>query len=177
MMLSLLITAGLLLAVGNIIVLVRHPSQRTKFRNMASRELEMRKAAHENDVSITDSVASADIQSVSQESSKSQLPDDFVEGKRDQSLKQQTDPYDFLHPVVERSEEEGAEEVIVEWFNQAKGYGFVRRRGSDKSVFIHQSVLRESGVLSLATNEVLRAIVKTDERGRLIVERLISDYE
>ena len=39
----------------------------------------------------------------------------------------------------------------VKWFNDAKGYGFLRIEGQDDDIFVHYSAVKAEGFRSLCT--------------------------
>ncbi len=41
----------------------------------------------------------------------------------------------------------------VKWFNDAKGYGFIRMDGEEKDIFVHYSAVQAEGFRSLAEGE------------------------
>jgi len=41
----------------------------------------------------------------------------------------------------------------VKWFNDAKGYGFIRMDGEDNDIFVHYSAVQAEGFRSLAEGE------------------------
>jgi len=41
----------------------------------------------------------------------------------------------------------------VKWFNDAKGYGFIRMEGEEKDIFVHYSAVQAEGFRSLAEGE------------------------
>ena len=41
----------------------------------------------------------------------------------------------------------------VKWFNDAKGYGFLRMDGEDNDIFVHYSAVQAEGFRSLAEGE------------------------
>jgi CspA family cold shock protein len=41
----------------------------------------------------------------------------------------------------------------VKWFNDAKGYGFIRMDGQDKDIFVHYSSLKAEGFRTLNEGE------------------------
>jgi len=53
----------------------------------------------------------------------------------------------------------------VKWFNDSKGYGFIRRPEGD-DVFVHFSAIQEEGFRTLAEGEEVEFEVRESERGR-----------
>jgi len=43
----------------------------------------------------------------------------------------------------------------VKWFNDAKGYGFLRADGHEEDIFVHYSAVQADGFRSLAEGEVV----------------------
>jgi CspA family cold shock protein len=41
----------------------------------------------------------------------------------------------------------------VKWFNDAKGYGFIRAEGQDEDIFVHYSSVQAEGYRSLSEGE------------------------
>ena len=41
----------------------------------------------------------------------------------------------------------------VKWFNDAKGYGFLRAEGQDEDIFVHYSAVQAEGYRSLNEGE------------------------
>jgi CspA family cold shock protein len=41
----------------------------------------------------------------------------------------------------------------VKWFNDAKGYGFIRMEGQDKDIFVHYTSLKAEGFRTLNEGE------------------------
>ena len=53
----------------------------------------------------------------------------------------------------------------VKWFNDAKGYGFVKREDKEKDVFVHFSAVQDSGLEYLKKNEQLTFEVEYSDKG------------
>jgi len=58
-----------------------------------------------------------------------------------------------------------AERLVVKWFNQAKGYGFVQRPGHEQDIFLHIVVLRRSGRETVEPGTLLDGVVETGSKG------------
>ena len=41
----------------------------------------------------------------------------------------------------------------VKWFNDAKGFGFIRAEGQDQDIFVHYSAVQAEGYRSLSEGE------------------------
>jgi CspA family cold shock protein len=57
-------------------------------------------------------------------------------------------------------------EGVVKWFNEEKGYGFIRSKALNNDVFVHMSAVRESGYDTLYEKDIVEFEVQTDQRGR-----------
>ena len=55
---------------------------------------------------------------------------------------------------------------IVRFFNQAKGYGFIKPDQGDKDVFVHISALQSSGLAHLEDGMRISFDIEPDRRGK-----------
>ena len=53
----------------------------------------------------------------------------------------------------------------VKWFNGAKGYGFIKREGEEKDIFVHFSAVKNSGLKYLKEGEKLTFEVENSDKG------------
>jgi CspA family cold shock protein len=53
----------------------------------------------------------------------------------------------------------------VLWFNDTKGYGFIKREDKEKDIFVHFSVLQNSGINSLKKDDQLTFEVEISDKG------------
>lgn len=42
---------------------------------------------------------------------------------------------------------------LVKWFNDSKGFGFIRTEGSDADIFVHYSAIQGDGFKTLAEGQ------------------------
>lgn len=54
---------------------------------------------------------------------------------------------------------------VVKWFNETKGFGFIVPDNGGKDIFVHQSVVRRSGRVTLSEGERLRIRTKAGLKG------------
>jgi CspA family cold shock protein len=58
----------------------------------------------------------------------------------------------------------------VKWFNDAKGYGFIKQEGVADDIFVHHTAVKMEGFRTLATGDVVDFLVKKDDKGIKAVE-------
>ena len=59
----------------------------------------------------------------------------------------------------------------VRWFNNAKGYGFIRPSTGEKDVFVHISAVERAGLSTLNEGQVIEYELVTN-RGKTSAENL-----
>lgn len=57
-------------------------------------------------------------------------------------------------------------EGIVKWFDEKKGYGFIRPNDGQKDVFVHINDVQASGYKTLIEKEEVEFEILEDNRGR-----------
>lgn len=53
----------------------------------------------------------------------------------------------------------------VKWFNDQKGYGFIKQEGVAEDIFVHHTAIKMEGFRTLAPGEVVDFELKKDEKG------------
>jgi len=69
---------------------------------------------------------------------------------------------------VRRSDDEQKKKRLngtVKWFNDAKGYGFIKRDDKEKDVYVHFSAVQNSGLKYLKKGEQLTFEVEYSDKG------------
>ena len=64
----------------------------------------------------------------------------------------------------------------IKWFNQFKGYGFVKVEGLSEDIFLHFSVVSHSGIERLNNDDVIICDVMPSSRGLQIVKIIDIAY-
>jgi len=59
---------------------------------------------------------------------------------------------------------------VVKWFNDKKGFGFIKRENEDIDVFVHYSVIQEDGYKSLAQGQLVEYDYTQGPKGPLATE-------
>jgi cold shock protein len=69
-------------------------------------------------------------------------------------------------------------EGIVRWFNETKGYGFIRPDDGDKDLFVHVTAFKSSGLQLLKAEEQVEfSIVQTPKGPAAVNVRLLDASE
>ena len=53
----------------------------------------------------------------------------------------------------------------VKWFNDQKGYGFIKQEGMNEDVFVHHTAIKMEGFRTLAPGDSVDFELKKDEKG------------
>ncbi|MBI4563243.1 MAG: cold shock domain-containing protein [Planctomycetes bacterium] len=53
----------------------------------------------------------------------------------------------------------------VKWFNDQKGYGFIKQEGVTEDIFVHHTAIKMEGFRTLAPGEIVEFEVKKDQNG------------
>jgi CspA family cold shock protein len=62
----------------------------------------------------------------------------------------------------------------VKWFNESKGYGFIKPEDGGKDVFVHHSAIKGGGFKTLAEGQRVTFDVKQGPKGLQAVDVSIS---
>jgi CspA family cold shock protein len=53
----------------------------------------------------------------------------------------------------------------VKWFNDQKGYGFIKQEGVAEDIFVHHTAIKMEGYRTLEPGQAVEFQIKKDERG------------
>ena len=53
----------------------------------------------------------------------------------------------------------------VKWFNDQKGYGFIKQEGVAEDIFVHHTAIKMEGFRTLTPGEAVDFEIKKDEKG------------
>jgi CspA family cold shock protein len=59
---------------------------------------------------------------------------------------------------------------VVKWFNDKKGFGFIKRENEDTDVFVHYTVIKEEGYKSLIQGQLVEYNFIKGPKGPLATE-------
>ncbi|MCP4582684.1 MAG: cold-shock protein [candidate division Zixibacteria bacterium] len=59
---------------------------------------------------------------------------------------------------------------VVKWFNDKKGFGFIKRENEDIDVFVHYTVIAEEGYKSLTQGQLVEYDFVKGPKGPLATE-------
>lgn len=59
---------------------------------------------------------------------------------------------------------------VVKWFNDKKGFGFIKGNDEGKDIFVHYSVIQEEGYKSLAQGQLVEFNFIKGPKGPLATE-------
>jgi CspA family cold shock protein len=54
---------------------------------------------------------------------------------------------------------------MVKWFNDQKGYGFIKQDGVAEDIFVHHTAIKMEGFRTLTPGESVDYEIKKDEKG------------
>lgn len=64
---------------------------------------------------------------------------------------------------------------IVQWFNDQKGYGFIKPNEGDKEIFVHYSAILKDGFKSLIEGSTVEFDIDRNEKGLKAVNVKVID--
>ena len=53
----------------------------------------------------------------------------------------------------------------VKWFNDQKGYGFIKQEGVTEDIFVHHTAIKMEGFRTLSPGEAVDFEIKKDDKG------------
>ncbi len=53
----------------------------------------------------------------------------------------------------------------VKWFNDQKGYGFIKQDGVTEDIFVHHTAIKMEGFRTLTPGEVVEFEIRKDQNG------------
>jgi CspA family cold shock protein len=59
---------------------------------------------------------------------------------------------------------------VVKWFNDKKGFGFIKRENEEQDVFVHYSAIKEDGYKSLTQGQLVEYDFISGPKGPLATE-------
>ena len=54
---------------------------------------------------------------------------------------------------------------MVKWFNDQKGYGFIKQDGLTEDIFVHHTAIKMEGFRTLTPGEAVKFELKKDDKG------------
>ena len=106
-----------------------------------------------------------------QESQRLKDIEDKLKNDREIILKEKNEVHLDKDPKIKRLNGK------VLWFNDAKGYGFIKREDNEKDLFVHFSSVQNSGLTYLKEGDQLTFEVESSDKGLSAVnlEKLAND--
>jgi CspA family cold shock protein len=65
----------------------------------------------------------------------------------------------------------------VKWFNDAKGFGFIRQDGMVEDIMVHHTSIAMKGFRTLKTGDAVDFQIKKDEKGMKAVNVKVTSLE
>jgi len=111
----------------------------------------------------------------------SKIESRFVEEQRLKEEEQRLKEEEIINlKEARRSDDEQKKKRLngtVKWFNDAKGYGFIKREDKEKDVFVHFSAVQNSGLKYLKKGEQLTFEIEYADKGPSAVNLQKTDNE